>query len=126
MNYAQTAQNADKLLGKFGQQLTVTRYTTSRNATTGVVTTAPIQVGTARAVEVPVTQGLIQSFSVRLDEASLTAKTMRAFKISALLGFQPAPQDKITLADGSVWPVIGCTPANPAGTPLAYTVGVAK
>lgn len=127
MNYAQTAQNADKQLAKFGQQITVARYAPSRNSTTGAVTKGAATVsGTAAAVEVPATQGLVQSFETRIDEASLTVKTMRAFKVSALLGFKPLPQDEVTLQDGSVWPVVGCTPINPAGTPIIYTVGVAK
>jgi hypothetical protein len=127
MNYARLAQNADKQLAKFGQQITVTRYAPSRNAATGaVVKGLPTAMGSANAVEVPVTQGLIQSFETRLDEASLVAKTMRAFKVSALLGFKPLPQDEVALADGSVWPVVGCTPVSPAGTPIIYTIGVAK
>jgi len=127
MNYATLAKNADKQLAKFGQQLTVSRYAPSRNATTGAVTKgAATLTDTVSAIEVPVTANLLGTFGVSLESNALVAKTVRAFKVSALLSFQPAPKDEITLADGTIWPVIGCTPVNPAGTPIIYTVGVAK
>jgi hypothetical protein len=127
VNYAQLAQNVDAQLADKGQLVTVKRYAPSRNSSTGAVTKGSASLtSTVAAVEVPVTQGLIQSFTVRLDEDALTAKTSRAFKLSPLLSFEPAPRDEVTLADGTVWPVTGCTFVNPAGTPLIYTIGIAK
>jgi hypothetical protein len=127
MNYAALAATSDKLLTNNGQEITVSQYTPTRNPATGAVTKgAATRMGTAYAVEVPVTQVLLDAFALRLADAALVQKTVRAFKVSPALGFQPVPQDTITLSDGSVWPVVGCTPANPAGTPLVYTVGVAQ
>jgi|PlaIllAssembly_1097288.scaffolds.fasta_scaffold07940_4 hypothetical protein len=127
MNYAALAQTVNAKLAAYGQQITVKRYTPSRNSSTGAVTKgAATLTASCAAIEVPVTQGLVQSFETRLDEAALTTKVMRAFKVSTLLGFKPLPLDEVTLNDGSVWPVVGCTPVNPAGIPLVYTIGVAK
>jgi hypothetical protein len=63
MNYAKLAATANKLLTGAGQSITISRYAPSRNASTAEVTKGTATVtGTAYAVEVPVTQGLIQSF----------------------------------------------------------------
>jgi len=75
---------------------------------------------------VPVSTALRDQFASMCEPGTLTNKTVRAFKVSPALGFQPKAQDEITLTDGTVWPVVGCTFVNPAGTPLIYTVGVAK
>jgi hypothetical protein len=127
MNYAATAARVDRQLADKGQSVTVSRYSPTRNSTTGVVTKGVAALtGTAAAVEIPVTKGLIQSFTVTLDDAAAVAKTRRAFKVSPALGFAPLPRDEITLADGTVWPVTGCTYVRPDGTDLVYTVGVTK
>lgn len=128
MSYAQDAIDIDKAFAPpDGQRLTVSRYAPTRNAVTGDVTKgAATQSASANAIEVPVTQAVIGTFAATLVPGELVNKTIRTFKVSALLGFQPAAQDEVTLADGSVWPVIGCTTVNPAGVPLVYTVGVAK
>lgn len=127
MSYAQDAIDADAMLAEAGQQVTIARYAPTRNSSSGVVTKGAASLsGTVAAVEVPVTASLMGTFGIALAPGALVAKTVRAFKVSALLAFQPAPKDEVTLADGTVWPVIGCTPINPAGTPLIYTVGVAK
>jgi hypothetical protein len=127
MNYAQLAKNADKQLAKFGQEITVARYASSRNTATGIVTkgTATLS-GIANAIEVPVTVDVLDTFAATLEPGALVSKILRTFKVSALLGFQPAPLDEVTLPDNTVWPVVGCTPINPAGTPILYTIGVAK
>ena len=127
MNYAKTAANADKQLAKFGQLVTVKRYEPSRIASTGVVTKGSATLSaSAAAVEVPVTQSLMGTFSSMCAPDSLTNKRVRALKVSGLLGFNPRAQDEVTLADGTTWPVVGCTPVSPDGTPIVYTVGLAK
>jgi hypothetical protein len=127
MNYSALAATANKLIEDAGQAITLSRYTVTRSSTTGVITKgAAVLTVNGYAIEVPVTQGLIDSFAVRLEAGELVQKTLRAFKIAPSIGAQPQPRDEITLTDGSVWPVVGCTPINPAGTPLCYTVGVAK
>jgi hypothetical protein len=126
MNYAKLAATANKLLSGAGQTVTISRYAPSRNASTAEVTKGTATVtGTAYAVEVPITQNLIQSFGKAFDGNVL--KERRAFKVSAsALGFFPESGDELVMSDDSVWPVIGATQVNPAGTPLFYTVGVAK
>lgn len=127
MSYEQDAIDADVSLGEAGQRITVSRYAPTRNPTTAAVTKgAAIRSATANAVEVPVTQAVLGVFAATMAPGSLIQKTVRTFKVSALLGFEPAPQDEITLSDGAVWPVIGCTPIKPSGVPIIYTVGVAK
>jgi hypothetical protein len=126
MNYAKLAKKADKLLAGAGQTVTVARYAPSRDSSTSVVTKGAATLSaSASAVEIPVTQGLIQSFTVRLEEA-IVLKTSRAFKLSPALGFRPLPRDEITLADGTIWGVTGCTFVSPAGIDLVYTIGVSK
>jgi len=125
--YERIARNADKQLAKAGQSITIARYAPSRNSSTGVVTKgAATASGTANAVEIPVTQALMGTFASQCAPGTLVSKTVRALKVSALLGFLPQSRDEVTLADGTVWPVVGVTPVNPAGVPIVYTVGVAK
>jgi hypothetical protein len=127
VNYVQLAINVDRQLSKAGQLVTVKRYAPSRNSSTGAVTKGTASLtSTAYAVEIPVTAALADKFASMCEPGTLTSKTVRAFKISPLLTFQPAARDEVTLADGTIWPVVGCTPVQPNGTPLVYTVGVAK
>lgn len=127
MNYTKIAADADKQLAEAGQLVTVARYAPTRNSSTGAVTkgTATLS-ASANAVEIPVTQALMGTFASQAAPGTLVNKTVRALKVSGLLGFFPRPGDEVTLADGTVWPVIGATQVNPAGIPIVYTVGLAK
>ena len=125
-NYTPMAAMADRLIARFGRSLTFTRITVTSNGVAGTVTEAAPETSTGYAMILPSTEGKMQSFDSRLEDGSLAGRRMRFLRVAALgMTFEPKPLDVVSF-DGSTWQVLGCTPVNPAGTPLVYGVGVVE
>jgi hypothetical protein len=102
------------------------RYTEIIDEVTGEVTSSLAATATVNGIVLPASQGTTQAFDNRLGQANLADKTLRFVKLSPIGGFEPLPHDELVF-DGRPWEVLGCTPVNPAGTPVIYGVGaVAK
>lgn len=127
-DFAASATTALSLITKFGQSLTITRISNVRDIVAGsvVATETP---GTLTAVVLPAKSTAVQIATGNLDDAVIEA--LRKGKIRFVLAaaknatFQPDAEDILTF-EGASWRVLGCTPLNPAGTPIVFKIGVMK
>jgi hypothetical protein len=125
--YTKLAATASRLMGIYGRSVTFYRYAPSIVGSTGTTTKgAATNTSTASAVVLPASKGTVEAFDNRLENGSLVGRELRYIKVAAAsITFEPKSLDEMSM-DGSTWEVLGCTPVNPAGTPLVYGVGVAK
>lgn len=80
----------------------------------------------ATVVILPASNGTVQAFDIRYENGTLIEQNLRALTIAAKdLAWVPIAGDKATF-DGSDWTFIGCTPINPAGTPIIYKAAVRR
>lgn len=123
--YEKMATKAALLLAKYGQTATFRRYSVS--STTGGATTPTLTATVSiKVVVLPASQGTIQAFDNRREDEALATKQLRYLLVPGKgMTFEPRPDDQVTFA-GKTWLLLGCTPTNPAGTPLLYGVGVVE
>lgn len=124
-NYAASAATALRLIKQFGQVLPITRITNTVDDATGDVVATTTE-GTLDAVVLPAKSTALNAVDGRLDDAlceALTKGKLRFILAAASSAtFRPSPNDIITFEEGS-FNVLGCTPLNPAGTPIVYKIG---
>ena len=124
--YASLAATASRLLGQYGVALTFSHTAKSVVGTTGGVTSGTVTTTTCYGVTLPWSKGIGGEFANKMEDLALAGRKVRYLKVSALgMTFVPAAMDTVGLESGT-WQVIGCTPINPAGTPLIYGVGVVE
>lgn len=125
--YTKLAATATRLMGVYGRSVTFSRYAPTVTGTTGNVTKGTAtNTSTASVVVLPASKGTIEAFDNRLESLTLAGKTIRYLKVAASsITFEPKSLDEVSM-DSVTWQVLGCTPVNPAGTPLVYGVGLVK
>ena len=125
--YTKLAATATRLMGIYGRSVTFNRYAPSVVGTTGVTTKgSATNTSTASVVVLPASKGTVEAFDNRLEFLTLAGKTLLYIKIAASsITFEPKSLDEVSM-DSLTWQVLGCTPVNPAGTPLVYGVGLVK
>ena len=118
---------AEELCGDFGQSATFTRTTMVPDGSTGgVVPSGDPLTSTVNVAVLPVESGTGPAFDNRLEELSLAKKTLRYLIVPAKgMTLEPEALDEVSF-EGHLWEVLGCTPINPAGTPVIYGVGVVR
>lgn len=124
--YEELQQDALELLEEFGRKIPFSRtidgeYDPETGGSSGTT-----QTETATVVVLPASNGTVQAFDIKFDNGTLVESNLRALVIAAKgLDWMPSPGDKATF-DGADWTFIGCTPINPAGTPLVYKASVRR
>jgi hypothetical protein len=123
--YTTSAATVDRLFGasRFGQSIVLNRYTDVVDLVTGEVVSTVSATATVNGIVLPASAGTIEAFDNRLANGTLVDKTLRFVKLSPVGGFEPLPHDELVFG-GRSWEVLGCTPVNPAGTPVVYGLGV--
>lgn len=125
IDYAALAEDAAASIAEAGRAITVRRYSRTVDKVTGTGTGTP-QEGTLTCLVLPASQGTIQAFDNRLEGGTLVDEKLR-FILAAAHGapFEPQSNDELEF-DGATWRILGCTPLNPAGTPLLYRIGAMR
>lgn len=124
--YDRMAATALRLLTNYGRIIQFSRtvdgeYDPETGQSSGTTETED-----ATVVILPASNGTVQAFDIRFDNGTLIEQNLRALTIAAKgLDWIPAPGDKATF-DDTDWIFIGCTPINPAGTPLVYKAAVKR
>ena len=125
--YGNMAEVALQKIEQFGRDITIRRKTADTvDPVTGTVIPGAEMVGTIKAVILSASKGTIEAFDNRLVNGSLIDEKLR-YVLAAAKGapFEPKSVDMLDF-DGATWTVLGCTPLNPAGTPLLYPMGVMR
>lgn len=79
-----------------------------------------------KCIVLPASKGAIEAFDNRVENGTLIEANLRQLKIAAKdMTFEPKSGDTVEF-EGSKWTALGCTPINPAGVPLVYTVTVKR
>ncbi|MEH6483029.1 MULTISPECIES: hypothetical protein [Pseudomonas] len=124
--YVRMQATALRLIAKYGRIVPFSRNVDGEyDPGTGGVgeTTEPED---ATVVVLPASGGTVQAFDIKFDNGTLIETNIRALIIAAKdLAWMPVPGDKATF-DGETWTFIGCTPVNPAGTPIVYKASVRR
>ena len=125
-DYSKLQTSAAALLARFGKSYPILRRNPSYDPLLGQHTGDAPQVGNLTAVVLPASKGTVEAFDIRLGKEGLTLDQLR-FCLTAALGapFRPQPTDIVTY-EGRQWTVLGCTPLDPAGTPLIYKIAIRK
>lgn len=112
--YTQMAATASRLIGKYGQAISIKRTTgESVDPVTGIVTA-----GTTSTLA---TTGILQRYPDALIDGT---RILTADRLAMLAPTrEPALTDKLAFG-GKDWPIVSIQTANPAGTPLVYFVQV--
>lgn len=124
--YEELQQDALELLEEFGRKIPFSRtidgeYDPETGGSSGTT-----QTDMATVVILPASNGTVQAFDIKFDNGTLVESNLRALVIAAKgLEWMPSPGDKATFDDAD-WTFIGCTPINPAGTPLVYKASVKR
>lgn len=124
--YEELQQDALELLEEFGRKIPFSRtidgeYDPETGGSSGATETEQ-----ATVVILPASNGTVQAFDIKFDNGTLIESNLRALVIAAKgLAWMPAPGDKASF-DGADWIFIGCTPINPAGTPLVFKAAVKR
>lgn len=134
-NYAKSVATAQRLLAKFGRSITISRDISDANPgkpwVPGETCTA---VYSATAAVLPASKGTVEAFDNRLDGGTLIDERLRYVLMSPVMtrtsalgpdSIEPQSLDVLTF-DGHAWTVLGCTPLNPAGTPVLFPMGVKR
>lgn len=124
--YGEMATLASDLIGQFGREMTFTRTPKTANGAIGSATSGTATTTKGKVVVLPASKGTIEAFDNRTEDGSLAGQELRYLKIAALgMSFVPRKLDTVYF-DSATWQVLGCTPVNPAGTPIVYGAGVVK
>lgn len=124
--YADMAKLANDMIGQYGREMTFTRTPKTANGPIGSATPLDPLVTKGKVIVLPASKGTIEAFDNRSEDGSLAGRELRYLKIAALgMSFVPRKLDTVSF-DGATWQVLGCTPVNPAGTPIVYGAGVVK
>lgn len=124
--YDEMADMALEMLTEFGRVIQLSRvvggdYDPDTGTSGGTTETQD-----ATVVILPASNGTVQAFDIRFDNGTLIEQNLRALTIAAKdLAWIPVAGDKASF-DGSDWTFIGCTPVNPAGTPIVYKAAVKR
>lgn len=124
--YDEMADMALEMLAEFGRTISLSRtvggdYDPDTGTSGGTTETQD-----ATVVILPASNGTVQAFDIRYENGTLIEQNLRALTIAAKdLAWVPVAGDKATF-DGSDWTFIGCTPVNPAGTPIVYKAAVKR
>lgn len=125
--YDRLAATTARLFAQYGREMTFTRVPKTANGTTGAVTAGAATTTKGKVIRAPIdTAPSAEAFDSKLEDGSLAGREVAYLKVAALgMVFAPAALDTVSF-DGTTWQVLGCTPINPAGTPIVYGVGVVK
>lgn len=125
--YDRMAATALRLIGNYGQQIQFSRTVDGEyDPEVGGSTGGSTETEQATVVILPASNALVQSFDIKFESGTLVESNLRALVIAAKgLNWMPSPGDKASF-DGADWTFIGCTPINPAGTPLVYKASVKR
>lgn len=124
--YERMQATALRLIAKYGRTVQFTRNEDGEynpgNGTVG----EDDQPEDATVVVLPASGGTVEAFDIKFDSGTLIESNIRALVIAAKdLPWMPKPGDKAAF-DGDTWTFIGCTPINPAGTPIVYKASVRR
>jgi hypothetical protein len=139
-NYAKSAATAQRLLKKFGRpnpkhpepiylRRSIPGDGPPHNPGPSTWITFSVQ-----AAILPASKGTIEAFDNRLDGGTLIDEKLRYVLMSPQMtrtsatgpaAIEPKSTDVLSF-DGHDWTVLGCTPLNPAGTPVLYPMGVKR
>lgn len=132
-DYAKSAATAQRLLKKFGRQIEIKRSVPGNGPPHNPGPASWITYS-ATAATLPASKGTIEAFDNRLDGGTLIDERLRYVIMSPQMTrtsasgpetIEPKSTDVLTF-DGHKWTVLGCTPLNPAGTPVLYPMGVKR
>lgn len=132
-NYAGSQATAQRLLARFGRDITISRRIPGSGPpqNPGPATLITYR---ATAVILPASKGTVEAFDNRLESGTLIDEKLRYVLMSPKLtrvtaeGSEtiiPQSLDLLTF-DGHDWTVLGCTPLNPAGVPVLFPMGVKR
>ena len=118
MDYSTERAEIAETLSELGAVATVSRVTSSYDATEGEHAVSAVQTDPADAVNLPATSARVGQFDN--DELQQIRHKMRFFYLSAdRLTFEPQPGDLLAWAN-SIFQIVGATPFSPAGVVLYY------
>jgi hypothetical protein len=132
-NYAKSAATAQRLLAKFGRSIVLKRNVAGTGPAHDPGAPTSIAYAVSAAV-LPASKGTIEAFDNRLESGALVDEKLRYVLMSTKMlrtseagpdAIEPKSGDVLTF-DGHDWTVLGCTPLNPAGTPVIYRMGVKR
>lgn len=118
--YDDMAATALRLLAQFGRDIALERVSEAYDPQTGD-TVSSIENGTVKGAVLPVTKDNDNGLFEGLERHRVRFVVCEAVNAP----FEPKQGDLMTF-DGYKWTVKGATPINPAGTPVAYRVGVSR
>lgn len=125
-DYLKSQATALRLIQNFGQQLPIKRPTPGEyDPVEGEHAEADPDetTGTIDCVILPASKGTLEAFDIRLTDGLLLDNLRFLIVAAKTAPFRPQGTDLIT-HEGRDWTVMGCTPLDPAGTPLIYKVGM--
>lgn len=124
--YDRMQATALRLLTKFGREVQFSRTTGAAYDPATGTSGGSVEQQSAIVVVQQASAGTIEAFDIKFEDGTLIEANIRGLMIAAKgLGWMPVAGDKATF-DGSDWTFIGCTPVNPAGTPLVYKASVRR
>lgn len=124
--YEELQQEALELLEEFGRNIPFSRTVDGEYDPDTGTSGGAVETQDATVVIQPATGSTVSAFDVKFDNGTLIEQNLRALTIAAQgLSWVPAPGDKAAF-DGAEWTFIGCTPINPAGTPIVYKASVKR
>lgn len=122
-DYSGQINTAYRMISKAGFDITIQRYDTGYDPSLGEVVDVGVTEQTLKAINLPSTQGRIESFDNKLlNDQSLIGKKVRFYVASAKEAtFQPQRGDRLTDVTGE-YTVIGSTPLSPSGDDILYKI----
>lgn len=124
--YDEMADMALEMLTEFGRVIQLSRVVGGDYDPDTGTSGGSTETQDATVVILPASNGTVQAFDIRYENGTLIEQNLRALTIAAKdLAWVPIAGDKATF-DGSDWTFIGCTPVNPAGTPVVYKAAVKR
>ncbi len=117
--YDEMADVALEMLAEFGRTIQLSHTVDGEYDPDTGTSVGTVETQDATVVILPASNGTVQAFDIRYENGTLIEQNLRALTIAAKdLAWVPIAGDKATF-DGSDWTFIGCTPVNPAGTPVS-------
>jgi hypothetical protein len=124
--YAQQAASAKRQIAKRGAPVTFAHTPTTASGAAGTVTDGVPVTTSSVAIRIPASKDTLEAFDLRSESGSLADREVAFVKVAAAgMAFAPKRGDAASFCGGS-WEVLGCTPVNPAGTPIVYSVGMVR
>lgn len=125
--YDDMADLAIGMLEEFGQTLILKRVTSeSYDPVTGETLPGVTEAQPITVVVLPASTGAIEAFDIKLVGGTLIESNIRALRIAAKGLLWPPGPGCIVEYEGHDWRMLGATPSNPAGTPLAYSASIMR